>query len=104
MTRVSPYAESHATTTEIVEDWRDSAACKDADPELFFGPDGERTDSPERIAREAEAKTFCRRCVSRAECLDAVLVLKPAQDAHGIRGGLDAKERATLRKRKAATP
>ena len=42
-------------------DWRDRAACRDADPELFFGlsPHG-----PDTIA----ALAYCSVCPVRAEC------------------------------------
>jgi WhiB family transcriptional regulator, redox-sensing transcriptional regulator len=45
-------------------DWQDYAACKDADPELFFPPMGGSTD---------QAKAICGRCFVRAECLDYAL-------------------------------
>lgn len=46
--------------------WRQRAACKDADPELFFAPDGESLD--EREDRERQAKAVCARCPVRIQC------------------------------------
>jgi WhiB family transcriptional regulator, redox-sensing transcriptional regulator len=94
MTRVSPYADSHATTTEIVEDWRQRAACRNADAELFHAPDGEH--KPARRLREEEAKAFCRVCPVVVDCLAAALREEddmPTYGRVGIRGGLTGDER-----------
>ena len=40
--------------------WRDSAACRGTDPELFF---------PERGSSTREAKEVCRGCVVQQDCL-----------------------------------
>ena len=59
--------------------WQDTAACRDAPPDLFFGPEGEQ--QHQKPAREAEAKTVCARCPVRTACLDYAL-------ASGIRFGV----------------
>jgi WhiB family redox-sensing transcriptional regulator len=42
------------------EHWRSNAACREADPELFF-PDG--------AVQSAQAKAVCATCPVQAECL-----------------------------------
>ncbi|MFI0915224.1 WhiB family transcriptional regulator [Streptomyces abikoensis] len=51
---------------KMIRDWLDHAACRDADPELFFtvGYDAQAMQDRE------EAKAYCRRCRVRAQCLD----------------------------------
>lgn len=44
------------------------AACRDADPELFFAPEGER--AADRVNREYEATRICRGCPVRNICLE----------------------------------
>jgi WhiB family transcriptional regulator, redox-sensing transcriptional regulator len=68
-------------------DWRDDAACRDADPELFF-PDT-------RSARDqvTKAKLICRGCPVRAICLS--WALSSGQEA-GIWGGLTEGQRRGL--------
>jgi len=73
------------------DDWRQRAACRDEDPELFFpvsdtGPG----------ARQAEqAKAICARCPVRELCLD--YALDSGLD-HGIFGGTTETERRELRR------
>ena len=73
-------------------DWRDDAACRDADPELFF-PDGDI-----RLARAQvkTAKLICRSCPVSATCLSWALA--SGQEA-GIWGGLTEDERGRLHRR-----
>ena len=60
------------------------AACADADPNLFFAPEGEELD--DRKAREAEARGTCARCPVRRPCL-AWAMAQGIED--GIWGGVD---------------
>jgi hypothetical protein len=70
-------------------DWRDQAACRDADSELFF-PTGDT--GPSLLIIE-QAKTVCRRCPVAEACLQfAVDENIPA----GIYGGLTDTERTSL--------
>ncbi len=78
-------------------DWRQRAACRDTNPDLFF-PAGTSGDAVER--QVAAAKALCARCQVRFACLD--WALDTGQEA-GIWGGLDEDERRTLR-RTADTP
>jgi WhiB family transcriptional regulator, redox-sensing transcriptional regulator len=73
-------------------DWRDEAACRGADPELFF-PDG---DIGSARARAKTAKLICRGCPVSATCLNWALA--SGQEA-GIWGGLTEVERLRLHRR-----
>ena len=73
-------------------DWQDEAACRDADPELFF-PDG---DIRSARAQVKTAKLICRGCPVSAACLNWALA--SGQQA-GIWGGLTEDERHRLHNR-----
>ncbi|MGP4000076.1 WhiB family transcriptional regulator [Streptomyces sp. 8N706] len=74
--------------------WRQSAACRDEDPELFF-PIG--TSGPAALQAQ-EAKSVCEHCPVTEQCLE--WALRNNQDS-GVWGGLDENERRTLRRRTA---
>lgn len=68
-------------------DWRLEAACRDADPDLFFHPDGWHGGSPgaEERARVRAALAICDRCPVESVCLaEAVSRREP----EGIWGGV----------------
>jgi WhiB family transcriptional regulator, redox-sensing transcriptional regulator len=73
-------------------DWRADAACRDADPELFF-PDG---DNRSARAQLKTAKLICRGCPVSAICLNWALA--SGQEA-GIWGGLTEDQRRGLHRR-----
>ncbi|MEA2702068.1 MAG: WhiB family transcriptional regulator, redox-sensing transcriptional regulator [Actinomycetota bacterium] len=73
------------------EGWRDDAACRHTDPELFF-PAGTKGAAMEQI--EA-AKAVCRTCPAIDQCLQ--FALETNQEA-GIWGGKDEDERRRLRR------
>ncbi len=73
------------------EGWRDQAACRFADVELFF-PVGATGTAIDKI--EA-AKAVCRRCPVRDACLQFAFETK--QEA-GVWGGTDEDERRRLRR------
>ena len=75
-------------------DWRERAACLNADPALFF-PVG---NTGPAIAQIAEAKTVCRSCSVVDVCLK--WALDNGQDA-GVWGGMSEDERGSLRRRAA---
>jgi WhiB family redox-sensing transcriptional regulator len=75
-------------------DWRHIAACRDEDPELFF-PIG---NTGPALLQIEEAKSVCRRCPVREECLQFALETGP--DA-GVWGGLSEDERRALKRRNA---
>ena len=76
--------------------WRSAAACRSADPDLFFpisdsGPAREQT---------ATAKAICATCQVRRECL--AFALQTGQ-TYGIWGGTTEHERAAVRRRTAGS-
>jgi WhiB family transcriptional regulator, redox-sensing transcriptional regulator len=72
-------------------DWRADAACRDADPELFF-PDGEIRSARAQVKM---AKLICRGCPVSTICLSWALA--SGQEA-GIWGGLTEAERCRLQR------
>ena len=80
-----------AFTAADQADWRELAACRHSDPELFFPvvPTG-----PGRT-QVAAAKAVCARCQVRAECLS--FATSTAQD-HGVWGGTSEEERRAARR------
>ncbi|MFC9555820.1 WhiB family transcriptional regulator [Rhodococcus sp. NPDC056960] len=81
----SPVAESW--------DWQLAAACRDADPAVFFYLDNERGEP--RADRVRAAKKVCLRCPVRAQCLNYAF---EARETHGIWGGYTGDERRKLRR------
>jgi WhiB family redox-sensing transcriptional regulator len=75
-----------------VTDWRDLAACRHSDPELFF-PVGTTGPAVEHIEK---AKAICGTCSVREECL--LYAFETNQEA-GVWGGHPEDERRRLRKR-----
>ena len=72
--------------------WRDRAACRDSDPDLFF-PAGRAGPAIEGIRA---AKALCATCPVRDRCL--TFALETNQEA-GIWGGADEEERRELRRK-----
>jgi WhiB family transcriptional regulator, redox-sensing transcriptional regulator len=77
--------------------WRDAAACRGMDRELFY-PTG--TYGRAAIEQEAAAKAVCAECPVAAPCLAEALAHR---DGWGVFGGTTAEERAQLL-RKQRTP
>ncbi len=73
------------------DDWRDFAACRDTDPDLFF-PVGTTGPAIEQIEN---AKAVCAQCDVRESCLEFALTTN--QDS-GIWGGTSEEERRKLRR------
>lgn len=79
-------------TVHTLDNWRTRAACRGPETALFFPPaTSERRD--DRDARERRAKSICRECPVRTECLDHALRVG---EMHGIWGGLNEYERRGL--------
>lgn len=76
--------------TDPEEDWRERAACRGLNSDLFF-PIG--TGGP-ALAQIERAKAICRTCPVIAECLAAALA---HGEDDGIWGGLTPDERRRLR-------
>jgi WhiB family transcriptional regulator, redox-sensing transcriptional regulator len=71
--------------------WRNDAACRDTDPDLFF-PVGTTGPAIEQIEN---AKAVCRTCESQVPCLE--FALSTNQDS-GVWGGTSEEERRKLRR------
>jgi WhiB family redox-sensing transcriptional regulator len=73
------------------EDWRAAAACRSADPELFFPV----SDVGKSLEQVIEAKGICADCRVPRECLAFAL---RTHQAYGIWGGTTEEERAIARR------
>ena len=71
--------------------WRLWAACRQADGELFFSPDGERGTAKRR--RERAAKAICASCPVRDDC--AAYAVRN-HERYGVWGGLSEHERELI--------
>ncbi len=83
---------------EPENDWRNQAACRNMDPDVFFSPDAFET-KQERDDREAAAKAVCATCPVRERCLEYAL---EAGERYGIWGGLTELERRALARQRVA--
>lgn len=70
--------------------WRDSAACRSADPELFFATD------TGRFLHPREAIRVCRDCPVIADCLEWAI---RSGDKFAILGGMTPRQRTDYRRR-----
>jgi len=75
-----------AEVTASEHRWQDRANCLGVDPDLFF---------PERGASTREAKTVCRGCEVRENCLEYAI---DHSEKFGIWGGLSERERRRVRR------
>ena len=75
-------------------DWRDRAACRDADRDLFFPIGRDDVDRPEIDA----AREICARCPVLDDCLAYALATRQPD---GVWGGMTTTERRTLARRRA---
>ncbi len=66
--------------------WQKRANCMGVDPELFY---------PERGASTKEAKSVCKGCVVRDECLEYAII---TGEKFGIWGGMSERERRRIRR------
>ncbi|MFF9405128.1 WhiB family transcriptional regulator [Streptomyces anandii] len=78
-----------------MDNWRDHAACRQEDPDLFF-PIG--TTGPALLQAE-QAKSVCRRCPVQEQCLEWAL---ETDQTIGVWGGTNENERRALKRRRAA--
>ena len=72
--------------------WQYDGACREADPRLFFHPEGAR--GPSKVKREALALSYCERCPVIRECREQAL---QSREYYGIWGGLTEDDRERLR-------
>lgn len=75
--------------TTLIEEWWRAAACRDAEPELFF-PISTAPASRKHVKR---AKHICALCPVQSECLSYALDHRQEQ---GIWGGLTEEERRRI--------
>lgn len=66
--------------------WRDNAACKNTDPNIFVPAEGRGSG----VKAYKVARTYCARCTVRQECLDYAIGL---EIQYGMFGGLTPRER-----------
>ena len=69
-------------------DWQLRSACRQADPDLFFHPEGERGSA--RVSRDARAKQVCATCPVLVTCRTHALRVR---EPYGVWGGLSEDER-----------
>jgi WhiB family redox-sensing transcriptional regulator len=81
-------------------DWRNGAACRTEDPELFF-PIG-TTDRA--LAQLQKAKAVCHACPVQEPCLQWALSSEPIGQESGVCAGLSETERRSLKRRAARSP
>ena len=72
-------------------EWQYEGSCREADPELFFHPEGERGSARRR--RAEAAKKFCAKCPVMELCRDRSI---DAREPFGVWGGLSEDERHAL--------
>jgi WhiB family transcriptional regulator, redox-sensing transcriptional regulator len=75
-----------------MDDWRQHAACRREDPDLFF-PIGA---SGPALLQTEQAKAVCRRCPVRGSCLEWAM---ETDQTLGVWGGLSETERRALKRR-----
>ena len=85
MTARPPRHRNLAAPARFAARWRELAACRGADLEVFF---------PERGESAGPARQVCARCPVRQPCLDYAITNRIA---YGVWGGLAEQERRALR-------
>jgi WhiB family redox-sensing transcriptional regulator len=70
--------------------WTDHAACRGADPELFYPV----SSAGPALAQVGQAKAICAQCAVRSDCLSWAL---RAGEPEGVWGGTTPEERRYLR-------
>ena len=87
MTARLPRHRTLAAPARFAARWRELAACRGIDLNLFF---------PERGESAGPARRICAACPVREPCLDYAITNRIS---HGIWGGLTERERRALRSR-----
>lgn len=77
-----------------VWEWQFDGACRTADPNAFFHPEGER--GPSREDRDRAAKAICATCPVRTQCARHALEVR---EPYGVWGGLTEEEREAIYQR-----
>jgi WhiB family transcriptional regulator, redox-sensing transcriptional regulator len=71
--------------------WQRAAACRSADPDLFFPV----SSSGRSLEQEERAKAVCRTCIVRRQCLQYAI----AANEEGVWGGMTEDERLRVARR-----
>lgn len=79
------------TLPDALPEWQRWGACQYTDPEAFFPNKGESPEPAQRV---------CVRCEVRPECLEWAL---ETDQMHGVWGGLTARQRRRILRKRAAT-
>lgn len=79
------------TAIQDTTDWRSRAACRSADPELFFPI----SSSGPALSQVEQAKAICASCQVQRSCLEFALA---TGGIHGVWGGTTDEERQRLRR------
>jgi WhiB family transcriptional regulator, redox-sensing transcriptional regulator len=74
-----------------VYEWQYQGACREADPALFFHPEGER--GPSRRNRDQAAVAICAGCPVIEQCRQHGLSV---QEPYGVWGGLTEDDREAI--------
>jgi WhiB family redox-sensing transcriptional regulator len=69
-----------------MSEWRERAACRDADPAIFFLSKGDN-------GKVRAARVYCNACPVRVHCLDYAITLRLTS---GIWGGLTYPQRRRI--------
>lgn len=80
--------------------WREFAACRGADPEIFFVNSTGRGYATKTTTRRALA--YCDRCEVTAQCL--TYAISTSRNDYGIWGGMTSSQRIRLRQGRLKTP
>lgn len=89
---IVPRAQVLVTPEDLAElEWQDQALCSQTDPEAFFVEKGGST---------RPAKSVCRNCTVRAECLEYAL---DNDERFGVFGGMSERERRRLQRQRTTT-
>ena len=98
---VKPRGAPHLTVPAAASIGRDSerAACRDTDPDLFFGPGSEWPKA--RAVRVAKARAFCFACPIRLACLE---VARANRETYGVWGAVDFETERDQRSAQATRP
>lgn len=90
MSRIGP---RDTRTSQRADDWRDQAACRTEDPEIFFASEV----TPAGQANIHHAKVICWRCPSMEAC--GAWAFQTRQ-AFGVWGGVSERERRKIFRRR----
>lgn len=74
-----------------VWEWQYDGACREATPDTFFHPDGERGAARKR--RDEAAKAVCRTCPVLRECRRHALTVR---EPYGVWGALSEDDREAI--------